>query len=61
VPLDRLARDLARAGKVSFNGFLLQFAADGLELVLFPDGRALIKGTNDPEVARGFYARYVGS
>jgi molybdopterin/thiamine biosynthesis adenylyltransferase len=61
VPLERLAQDLARAGTVSFNGFLLQFGADGLELVLFPDGRALIKGTNNPEVARGFYAKYVGN
>jgi len=61
IALDKLAESLARIGKVSFNGFLLQFAAEGCELTLFPDGRALVKGTTDPDVARGLYARYVGT
>jgi adenylyltransferase/sulfurtransferase len=30
-------------------------------MTIFPDGRAIIKGTADPAVARGLYARYVGS
>jgi adenylyltransferase/sulfurtransferase len=60
IPLERLAESLARAGKVTFNGFVLQFAAGGLELLLFPDGRAIVKGTTDVEAARGFYAKYVG-
>jgi len=59
--LERLAQELAKVGQVSFNGFLLQFKSADCEMVLFPDGRALVKGTNDPEVARGLYARYVGT
>jgi len=31
------------------------------EITLFPDGRAIVKGTDQPEVARSLYARYVGS
>jgi len=30
-------------------------------MTLFPDGRAIIKGTTDMGVARSLYARYVGS
>lgn len=30
------------------------------DLTLFPDGRALIRGTSDPALARSLYARYVG-
>jgi adenylyltransferase/sulfurtransferase len=34
---------------------------EGLELTVFPDGRAIVRGTLDPAVARSIYARYVGS
>ncbi len=30
------------------------------DLTLFADGRALIRGTSDPAIARSLYARYVG-
>jgi molybdopterin/thiamine biosynthesis adenylyltransferase len=60
VPLTRLAHELARAGTVSFNGFLLRFVVGDHELFVFPDGRAIVKGTSDPDVARGLYAKYVG-
>jgi molybdopterin-synthase adenylyltransferase len=33
----------------------------GLALTVFPDGRAIIKGTTDSAVARSIYARYVGA
>jgi molybdopterin/thiamine biosynthesis adenylyltransferase len=33
---------------------------DPFDLTLFPDGRALIRGTDDLAVARSLYARYVG-
>jgi adenylyltransferase/sulfurtransferase len=29
-------------------------------LTIFPDGRAIISGTDDPAVARSVYARYIG-
>ena len=48
-------------GMVRHNDFVLKFWRDPYEMTLFPDGRAIIKGTSDPAVARSLYARYVGS
>ncbi|MDR3763962.1 MAG: ThiF family adenylyltransferase [Acidobacteriota bacterium] len=52
---------LAPHGQVRFTEFVLKFERDPLELTLFPDGRAIIKGTTDVGVARSFYARFIGS
>jgi molybdopterin-synthase adenylyltransferase len=52
---------LEQFGPVRANEFLLQFALDPYQLTVFPDGRAIIKGTQDPAVARSIYARYIGS
>jgi adenylyltransferase/sulfurtransferase len=30
-------------------------------MVVFPDGRALVRGTTDESLARTLYARYVGA
>lgn len=43
------------------NDFLLRFCAPPYELTVFRDGRAVIKGTRDPAVARSLYARYIGA
>lgn len=63
--LAEMADRLAPHGRFTHNGYLLRGrfgARDGeLELTLFPDGRAIIKGTTEPETARSLYARYVGS
>jgi adenylyltransferase/sulfurtransferase len=64
-----LAERLAAHGTFNHNGYLLhgRFARERsagdqpIELTLFPDGRAIIKGTNEPDAARSIYARYVGS
>jgi len=48
-------------GIVRHNDFILKFWRDPYEMTLFPDGRAIIKGTVDTAVARSLYARYVGS
>src|SRR6267142_4395603 len=42
-----LARHLETLGEVSYNRFLLKFGVDGFEFTVFPDGRAIIKGTSD--------------
>jgi adenylyltransferase/sulfurtransferase len=52
---------LAPLGEVTHNDYLLRFRTEGHELTLFRDGRAIIKGTSDPGVARALYARYLGS
>ena len=48
-------------GTVRHNEFVLKFWRDPYEMTLFPDGRAIIKGTTDPGIARSLYARFVGS
>ncbi len=62
-PLDfpEMARRLGPLGEVRHNAFMLRFATDGYEFTVFPDGRAIIKGTNDISKARTLYAQYVGS
>ena len=48
-------------GTVRHNDFVLKFWHEPYEMTLFPDGRAIIKGTTDTGLARSLYARYVGS
>jgi len=48
-------------GNVRHNEFVLKFWREPYEMTLFPDGRAIIKGTTDTAIARSLYARYVGS
>jgi molybdopterin-synthase adenylyltransferase len=62
-PLDfpEMARRLGALGEVRHNAFMLRFATEGYEFTVFPDGRAIIKGTNDISKARTLYAQYVGS
>ncbi len=62
-PVDfaELASKLESLGTVRSNPFVMQFSAAPYELTIFPDGRAIIKGTSDPGLARSLYARYIGS
>jgi adenylyltransferase/sulfurtransferase len=62
-PLDlaELKTRLLAVGDVRSNEFALRFFQAPLEMTVFSDGRAIIKGTTDPGVARSFYARYVGN
>lgn len=58
--LSDLAARLEPLGAVTRNEFLLRATLDGYELTVFPDARAIIKGTADPSVAKTLYARYIG-
>jgi molybdopterin-synthase adenylyltransferase len=62
-PIDfaELDRRLQAHGRVRRNDYVLKFWRDPYEMTLFPDGRAIIKGTTDIAVARSLYARFVGS
>ncbi len=62
-PIDfgEITRRLEPHGAVRHNEFVLKFWREPYELTLFPDGRAIIKGTTDTAVARSLYARFVGS
>lgn len=59
--LDEVARRLAPLGSLERNRFLLRAQIDNHQLTVFADGRAIIGGTNDPNLARSIYARYVGN
>lgn len=61
--LDALGRRIAQgpAEGVHHNEFLLRFRVAPYELTVFTDGRAIVKGTKDPAVARSLYARYIGA
>lgn len=61
IDFDEITQRLSPHGPVRHNEFVLRFWRDPYELTLFPDGRAIIKGTTDTAIARSLYARYVGS
>ncbi len=62
-PLDltELAARLDGLGAVRANQFALRFTGGAHEITVFPDGRAIIKGTTDVGIARGIYAKYIGN
>jgi molybdopterin-synthase adenylyltransferase len=61
VDFDEMEGRLRPHGTVRHNEFVLKFWREPYEMTLFPDGRAIIKGTTDTAIARSLYARYVGS
>jgi molybdopterin-synthase adenylyltransferase len=48
------------AAEVRSNDYLLRFRVPPYDLTVFTDGRAIIKGTRDPAVARSLYSRFIG-
>lgn len=65
--LPRLAERLKASGQVIANPFLVRltlsesYGEHPIELTVFPDGRAIIRGTEDPALARTLYSRYIGT
>ena len=59
--LKDLAARLTTAGTVRANEFALKLTLPAHEMTVFPDGRAIIKGTTDVGVARSMYSRYIGN
>jgi adenylyltransferase/sulfurtransferase len=57
---DLLRETLGRTFKLEENPFLIKFHADGHDVVVFRDGRAMIFGTSDPKAAAILYGKYVG-
>lgn len=62
-PLDlaELAAKLEGLGAVRSNAFALRFTTGNYDITVFPDGRAIIKGTTDIGIARAIYSRYIGN
>lgn len=69
VDLRALAARLAAHGPVAGHEYLLRARLEGergregaaIELTVFGDGRAVVRGTDDVSAARAIYARYVGT
>ncbi len=57
---EEMSKHLELTGEVTYNRFMLRFEAEGHQFTVFPDGRAIIKGTDDVDKARTLYARYIG-
>lgn len=59
--LEEWANKLSKVAEVSKTPFLLRAQlVEGEKLVLFPDGRTLVQGTEDISRAKSLYARYIG-
>lgn len=61
VDLEVLETKLASVGTVDRNPFLLRADVGTHVITVFPDGRAVIAGTDDPSEARSVYSRYLGN
>jgi adenylyltransferase/sulfurtransferase len=61
VDLADMRKRLEPHGSVRHSDFVLKFWKEPYEITLFPDGRAIIKGTTDTAIARSLYARFIGS
>jgi len=61
VNLNDLAERLKGVGEITHNPFLLRLRVDKYEITVFPDGRAIIGGTDDIPTAKTIYAKYVGN
>ena len=55
-----LSKSIAAFGPVQFNDFLLKCSSPPYEVTLFKDGRAIVKGTEEPGLARSVYSKMVG-
>ncbi len=59
--LKNLAEKLPeKKGKITLNDYLLKYEVQPYEITVFPNGRAIVKGTEDEKTARSLYAKYIG-
>ena len=61
VSLAALAEKLRPIGPVVLTEFLLTCSVGEYELVVFPTGRVLVRGTTDIALARSLVARHIGT
>lgn len=59
--LDAIAHRLSQECDVKVLPFMLRFELDGLTWSVFHDGRAVLTGTEDVDLARKLYARRIGT
>ncbi|MFK7769831.1 MAG: ThiF family adenylyltransferase [Mariniblastus sp.] len=61
ISLEELKDRLEPLGRVEANPFLVRFFVDEFVMTVFPDGRAIVSGTEDVSVARKLYSQYLGA
>lgn len=61
IDLNNLADKIKFLTWTEQNDFLLRFEIDDCEITVFPDSRAIIRGTEDIGLARRIYAKYIGN
>ncbi|MDG1873293.1 MAG: ThiF family adenylyltransferase [Mariniblastus sp.] len=61
IELSKLQQRLVDLGEVELNPYLLRFRVDEFMMTVFPDGRAIVSGTEDAAVARKLYVQYIGN
>jgi len=59
ISLKELAAYLKSSGEVSYDESTLHFTADNHEMVIFPDGRLILKNSLDESLARELYVKYI--
>jgi molybdopterin/thiamine biosynthesis adenylyltransferase len=59
IDLDKLAARLAQFGDAAKNDFMLTAIIGKHEIIVFPDGRAIIKNTLDEKIAKELYLKYI--
>ena len=57
--LPELAKHLKASGEVSFNEVMLNFKVNGHEMVIFPDGRLILRNSFDEPLARDLFVKYI--
>lgn len=60
IDLEKAIEVLKPYGIVVFNEYLIKLFYENYEITIFKDGRAVIKGTSEPSVARSLYSKFVG-
>jgi adenylyltransferase/sulfurtransferase len=60
VDFSALAEKLKKVGSVRYNQYTLTFADEQYEIILFQDGRAMVKNAIDGNNAKSVYTEYIG-
>ena len=61
VDLEDLRKKLESVGNVRANPFLVRVDVESYTITVFPDGRAIIAGTEEVAEAKTVYAKYIGA
>ena len=57
----QLSKSIPAKGEIQFNEFLLKCNAPPYEVTIFRDGRAIVRGTEEPSMARSVYSKLIGA